>query len=67
MVIFITKLTKVTDEFELLLTGEFELLLTGDMKVEYDSLKTQIVPCCSWNLVDANFIISMLDPVIDGA
>lgn len=41
--------------------------LTGDMEVEYDPVKAQSVVCCSRNLVDANFTVDMLDPVVDGA
>lgn len=41
--------------------------LTGDMEVEHDPFKAQSVVCCSRNLVDANFTVDMLDPVVDGA
>lgn len=41
--------------------------LTRDMEVEYDPVKAQSVVCCSRNLVDANFTVDMLDPVVDGA
>lgn len=37
------------------------------MEVEYHPVKAQSVACCSRNLVDANFTVDMLDPVIDGA
>lgn len=37
------------------------------MEIQYHSVKTQIVGRCSRNLVDANFTVDMLDPVINGA
>lgn len=37
------------------------------MEVQYHPVKAQSVGCCRRNLVDANFTVDMLDPVIDGA
>lgn len=42
-------------------------LLTGDMEVEYHPVKAESVARCSRHLVDANFTVDMLDPVINGA
>lgn len=42
-------------------------LLTRDMEVEYHPLRAQSVGCCGRNLVDANFAVDVLDPVLDGA
>lgn len=41
--------------------------LTGDVEVQYHPVKAQSVGCCRRNLVDANFTVDMLDPIIDGA
>lgn len=41
--------------------------LTGHVEVEYDPLRAQRVGCCSRHLVDANFAVDMLDPVLNGA
>ncbi len=37
------------------------------MEVEYHPVKAQSVGSYSRNLVDANFTVDMLDPVVDGA
>lgn len=43
------------------------LLLTRDMEVEHHPLRAQSVGRCGRNLVDANFAVDVLDPVLDGA
>lgn len=42
-------------------------LLTGDVEVEYHPLGAQSVARCGGNLVDADFAVDVLDPVLDGA
>lgn len=53
--------------FVLAATFKWLFWLTGDVEVEYHPVKAQSVGCCGRNLVDANFTVDMLDPVIDGA
>lgn len=44
-----------------------QLSLTGDMEEEYHPLGAQSVGRCGRNLVDADFVVDVLDPVLDGA
>lgn len=37
------------------------------MEIQYHPVKPQSVGCSSRNLVDANFAVDVLDPVINGA
>ena len=41
--------------------------LTGDVQVERLPVEAQHVARCSRNVVDANFVVDVLDAVIDGA
>lgn len=41
--------------------------LTCDVQVQYHPVRAQRVGRCSRNLVDADFTVDVLDPVLDGA